>query len=171
MNYSEINKCSVAESPGISVVLFVSGCLPNKCKEGNCPGCHNKDAQKFSYGREYTLETKQEILDAVNKPYIRHFVLCGGEPYDQNSEVLVDLLESIEKPVWCYTGYEFDEIKEHPLTKYLSVLVCGRFDITQRDISSDNPWRGSRNQRVVLVKESLETGKPVPMPGIPNNEI
>jgi anaerobic ribonucleoside-triphosphate reductase activating protein len=97
MNYSKINKCSVAESPGISVVLFVSGCLPNKCKEGNCPGCHNKEAQKFTHGEEFTFETKCELITAINKPYINSFVLCGGEIFDQDVNVLVDLVQTVKE--------------------------------------------------------------------------
>lgn len=176
MYYSKINKCSITESPGISVVLFVSGCLPNKCKEGNCPGCHNKEAQKFNYGEEFTFETKCEILEAIKQPYINTFVLCGGEVFDQDIEVLVDLVQTIkelmpEKTIWCYTGYEFDQIKSAPLTKYIDVAVTGRFDISQRDISDANRWRGSKNQRVIDVQTSLNSNKIIPMPGIPNNEV
>lgn len=144
MYYSKLNKCSTAECPGVSVVLFVSGCLPNKCKEGNCHGCHNKEAQNFNYGKEFTNETIVEILEAVDKPYINSFVLCGGEPFDQNQEVLVDLLRQIrakypEKDIWCYTGYEFDQIKDRELTKYIDIAVCGPFKLELRDISDKNP--------------------------------
>lgn len=174
MYYSGINKCSVSEAPGISVVLFVSGCLPNKCREGNCIGCHNKDAQQFTYGTKYTTETKDEIVAAVEQSYVKAFVLCGGEPYDQDKAVLIDLVSTIkermpEKKIWCYTGYEFDQIRNEELTKYLDVAVTGRFIIDLRDISDNNRWRGSTNQRVVLVKESLESGLIIYDPDIPNN--
>ena len=176
MYYSKINKCSITESPGISVVLFVSGCLPNKCKEGNCPWCHNKEAQKFNYGEEFTFETKCEILEAIKQSYINTFVLCGGEPFDQDEKVLVDLVQTIkelipEKSIWCYTGYEFDQIKSSPLTKFVDVAVTGRFILEQRDISDNNRWRGSTNQRVIDVQSSLNSGKAVGLSGIPNNEV
>jgi anaerobic ribonucleoside-triphosphate reductase activating protein len=75
------------------------------------------------------------------------------------------------KSIWGYTGYEFDQIKSSPLTKYLDVLVVGHFDISQRDISDNNRFRGSRNQKVLLVNESLTENRPIPLPDIPNNEI
>ena len=176
MYYSKINKCSVAESPGISVVLFVSGCLPNKCKEGNCPGCHNKEAQKFNYGKEFTSETKCEILDAVKQFYINNFVLCGGEIFDQDEKVLVDLVQTIkelmpEKSIWCYTGYEFDQIKDRELTKLIDVAVCGPFKLDLRDISADNPWRGSTNQYIIDVKQSLAENRSILLSGILNNTL
>lgn len=176
MYYSKINKCSIAEAPGISVVLFVSGCLPNKCKEGNCPGCHNKEAQKFNYGKEFTFETKCELIDAIKQPYINTFVLCGGEIFDQDMGVLVDLVQTIkelmpEKTIWCYTGYEFDQIKSSPLIRYCDIAVTGKFILEQRDISDNNRWRGSMNQRVIDVQSSLNTKTVVGLSGIPNNEV
>lgn len=175
MKYAKINKCSIAEAPGISVVLFVSGCLPNKRKEGNCPGCHNNEAQKFNYGKDFTFETKCELIAAIKQPHINNFVLCGGEPFDQDEKVLVDLVQTIkelmpEKNIWCYTGYEFDQIKSSQLIKYCDVAVVGPFILEQRDISDANRWRGSRNQKIILVQESLKKKSIVYMPNIPNNE-
>ena len=174
MKILDINKCSVAEAPGISVVLFVAGCLPNKCEEGNCPGCHNKEAQKFSYGKEFTPETKYEILEAVKQPYIHTFVLCGGEPLDQDLNELIDLIKSIKeqclnRDIWCYTGYEWEQVKDLEIMQYIDVAVVGPFILEQRDISDANRWRGSRNQRVIDVKKSLEQNKKVFLEGIPNN--
>ena len=76
----------------------------------------------------------------------------------------------IEKDFWVWTGYEFDEIKDTELIKYCDVVVVGPFILEQRDISDANRWRGSRNQRVIKVQESLATGKPVMLENIPNNE-
>jgi anaerobic ribonucleoside-triphosphate reductase activating protein len=76
-----------------------------------------------------------------------------------------------EKDIWVWTGYEFDQIKSSPLTKYIDVAVTGRFILDQRDISSNNVYRGSTNQRVIDVQSSLDSGKTVGLSGIPNNEI
>ena len=175
MNYLNINKCSIAEMPGVSVVLFVAGCKPNKCAVGNCPGCHNKEAQNFAAGTLYTYKTKNEILEACNKPYISGFVLCGGEPLDQDLNELIDLVKSIKeklpnKDIWCYTGYEWEQVKDLEIMQYIDVAVVGPFILEQRDISDDNRWRGSRNQRVIHVKKSLEQNKKVFLEGIPNND-
>jgi anaerobic ribonucleoside-triphosphate reductase activating protein len=74
-----------------------------------------------------------------------------------------------EKDIWIWTGYEFDQIKSAPLTKYVDVAVTGRFILDQRDISDANRWRGSTNQRIILVQESLQTNSIIYMPNISNN--
>lgn len=170
MNYSKINTADICNGNSVRVSLFVSGC------NLRCKGCWNSEAWDFNYGNKYTNETEEEILDAVSKPYIKGLSLLGGEPYNQEFNELVSLVRKLkerhpEKDIWIWTGYEFDEIRNHPLTKYIDVAVCGRFIIEQRDISRNNLWRGSRNQRVVLVQDSLNTGTTVLMPDIPNNSI
>jgi anaerobic ribonucleoside-triphosphate reductase activating protein len=74
------------------------------------------------------------------------------------------------KNVWIYTGYEFEQIKNRELTKYIDVAVVGPFILEQRDISDANRWRGSRNQRVISVPESLKSGQIIFLDGIPNNQ-
>jgi len=175
MNYLSIEKESIENGIGIRVAVFFAGCLPNKCKEGNCPGCHNQEAQKFNVGQKYTDETEKHILSLCKKPYISGLTLLGGEPYDQDENQLVELLKAFhkqnpDKNVWIYTGYEFEQVKNRELTKYIDVAVVGPFILWQRDISDANRWRGSRNQKVLLVKESLEQNKLVYMPNIPNNQ-
>ncbi len=174
MRYLAIKKDSIENGPGIRITVFFSGCRPNKCKAGNCPGCHNPEAQKFTVGEEYTEETKNYILDLCRNPYIAGLTLCGGEPYDQDENQLIELLKAFHeqnpaKNIWVYTGYEFEQIKNRDLTKYIDVAVVGPFILEQRDISDANRWRGSRNQKLLLVKESLEQNKLVYVPNIPNN--
>jgi anaerobic ribonucleoside-triphosphate reductase activating protein len=74
------------------------------------------------------------------------------------------------KNVWIYTGYEFEQIRNRELTKYIDVAVVGPFILEQRDISDANRWRGSRNQRVINGTESLKSGKIIFLDEIPNNE-
>lgn len=157
--------------PGIRVSLFVSGCT-HRCK-----GCHNPDGWSFDNGTKFSQFTVAEILDALAKPYVKGLSLLGGEPFDQpDSHWLVNLVRLVkeyypEKDIWVWTGYEFDQIKSSPLTKYIDVAVTGKFILEQRDISSDNIWRGSRNQRVVDVQRSLNTKTVVGLEGIPNNNL
>jgi len=174
MNILEIEDCSVENGIGIRIAIYFAGCLPNKCKEGNCPGCHNKQAQNFNIGEPYTAEIKQKILKMANKPYISGITLVGGEPFDQDDQIL-DLVKSFrelcpEKNVWVYTGYEFDQIKDKELAKYIDIAVVGPFILAERDITDANRWRGSKNQRVLDLPKSLETGKINLLPNIPNNE-
>lgn len=175
MNYLAIQKDSVCDGPGVRVSFYVAGCYPNKCKEGNCPGCHNKRAQNFEAGQLYNGLVKYEIIEAIKSPYIKGLTILGGEPYDQNETILIDLIKTIkrtypEKDIWIYTGYEFADIKNKALSKYVDVAVVGPFIVEQRDISDANRWRGSRNQRVLDMQKSLKTGKPVMLEDIPNNK-
>ena len=171
MNYQMINKADVANGNGVRVSLFVSGCTLR------CEGCHNSSAWEFDSGNPYTSETETEILAALSRPFIKGLSLLGGEIYDQrDSEELLTLVRKAKmyypnKDIWVWTGYEFDQIKSHPLTKYIDVAVVGRFDIHLRDISDNNRFRGSTNQRIIDVQASLKRDELVGLDGIPNNEV
>lgn len=170
MYYGEIKKCDIANGEGVRVSLFVSGCTHH------CPGCFNQDTWDFGYGKEYTEETEQEILDALSPGYINGLSLLGGEPFEpQNQEVLVKLLKEVrerypEKNVWCYSGYLFDRelLSESrarcgytdEMLSMIDVLVDGRFVEAKKDIRL--VFRGSSNQRIIDVKKSLESGGIVP---------
>ena len=166
MNYATIKKYDVANGPGVRVSLFVSGC------HHHCKNCFNKEAWDFSYGNEFTDDTIEEILDALNKDYIRGFSLLGGEPFELiNQEGILPLLKRIkkelpEKDIWAYSGYTFDEdllplSKKNDVTKQIlksiDVLVDGKFVEELK-----NPkliFRGSSNQRIIDMKNSLKEGK------------
>ena len=169
MNYLSLNKSDIGNGPGVRVSLFVSGCTLR------CKGCHNPDGWSFDNGTKFSQFTMVEILDALAKPYIQGLSILGGEPFDQQDlywlVTLVRLAKEHypEKDIWVWTGYEFDQIKSSPLTRYIDVAVTGKFILEQRDISDNNRWRGSTNQRVILVQESLQTNSIIYMPNIPNN--
>ena len=167
MNYGEIKKCDIANGEGVRVSLFVSGCTHH------CPGCFNEDTWDFNYGKEFTQETEEEILEALSLDYINGLSLLGGEPFEpQNQEVLVKLLRKVKeqypaKDIWCYSGYLFDKelLGESrarcgctdEMLSMLDVLVDGRFVEALKDITL--VFRGSSNQRVIDVKQSLERGE------------
>lgn len=170
MNYGALKKTDIANGLGVRVSLFVSGCAHR------CPGCFNEVAWSFDYGTPYTAETEQEIIDALRPPYIRGLSLLGGEPFEaQNQKTLVTLLRRVreelpEKDVWCYSGFLFEELTgELPsrartdvtdeMLSMLDVLVDGRFVEAEKDISLR--FRGSRNQRILDVPQSLASGKAV----------
>ena len=179
MYYGEIKKCDIANGEGVRVSLFVSGCTHH------CPGCFNQDTWDFGYGKEYTEETEQEILDALSPGYINGLSLLGGEPFEpQNQEVLVKLLKEVrerypEKNVWCYSGYLFDRelLSESrarcgytdEMLSMIDVLVDGRFVEAKKDIRL--VFRGSSNQRIIDVKRSLESGEVIPWEAKVRREI
>lgn len=170
MRYQVISKMSLVDGPGVRCALYVSGCTLR------CKGCHNAEAWDFGCGKEFTTDEISKILSYLDHPYIRGFSLLGGEPFDQNPDLLIDLLSQIksnfpDKDVWCWTGYEFDQIKDREIINYIDVIVCGPFKLELRDISNNNQWRGSTNQYVVDVKQSISKNKVILLPGVTNNFI
>ncbi|MBO5483809.1 MAG: anaerobic ribonucleoside-triphosphate reductase activating protein [Lachnospiraceae bacterium] len=167
MNYAEIKKCDVANGPGVRVSLFVSGCT-HHCKE-----CFNPETWDFGYGRPFTQETIDLILGYLEPDYIKGITLLGGEPLERvNQQGLLPLVEQIhekypEKSIWCFTGYDYEKdilgrmYQEWPETKkllsHLEVLVDGEFMIDKKDLGL--VFKGSSNQRTILVQESLHAGK------------
>lgn len=156
MNYSAIKPVDIANGVGVRVSLFVSGC-PHHCK-----GCFNTETWDYDHGEAFTAGTVCDILDLLKPSWIRGLSLLGGEPLaPKNINVVQGLLEKVRvtlptKTVWCYTGYVWDEVKGHPIMKYIDVLVDGRFIEAEKDISLR--FRGSRNQRIIDVQKSLASG-------------
>ncbi len=169
MNYASIKPVDIANGTGIRVSLFVSGCT-HRCK-----GCFNSEAWDFDYGQPYTEQTLDYILSCLDKSYIRGLSLLGGEPFDpHNQQTLIELLNLVrerfpEKDVWCYTGYDFErdltgkfaEENEHTseLLGMIDILVDGRF--VEKLKNPSLKFRGSSNQRIIDVKESLKRGEVV----------
>lgn len=225
MNYANIKKTDVANGPGIRVSLFVSGCTHR------CRGCFNSEAWDFRYGREYTRETEEEILQALAPDYIRGLSILGGEPMEpENRGTVLTLLKAVrrqypQKDIWCYTGYDYEKdllvwagegfhigveagadravetadgvtdgatemvdctadktmetgngmvlraeeagegvadrtVRE--LLDCIDVLVDGEFVEERKNLRL--AFRGSENQRLINVKESLQAGRTVCLP-------
>jgi len=178
MYYGNVYHTSVVDGPGVRVSLYTSGC------RRHCKGCHNPETWDFKYGKEYTEETEKEILEAMNHDYIQGFTFSGGDPMEEETQrVLVDLVKKIKttypnKDIWSWTGYDYEDLIEggmkhcevtDELLSYIDVLVVGKFVLELRDISDNNRWRGSTNQRVVDMNETRKQGKVVMLEGIPNN--
>lgn len=169
MHYGLIKKCDIANGSGVRVSLFVSGCTHH------CPGCFNQETWDFNYGKIYTSETQAEIIKALDNDYISGLTLIGGEPFEpSNQEVLVNLAREVKtklphKNIWCYTGYNFEndllsDSKIHcafteQLLSYIDVLVDGPFILEKKNINLK--FRGSENQRIILVQESLKNNKTI----------
>ena len=157
MYIAQIRAYDVANGPGIRSTLFVSGCTHN------CKGCFNREAQNFKYGTLYDKNIEEQyILNCKNDRVVGVSIL-GGEPMEQGLELL-NLLKRIKKevrkPIWLWSGYTYEEIIADPIKKSIlecvDVLIDGKFIEEQKDLML--LYRGSKNQRVINVKESLETG-------------
>ena len=73
MNYGEIKKFDIANGSGVRVSLFVSGCTHH------CKNCFNAVAWDFAYGKPFTKETEDELLEALAPDYIDGLSLLGGD--------------------------------------------------------------------------------------------
>ena len=156
MRYGKINKTDVANGPGVRVSLFVSGCR-NQCK-----GCFNSETWSFDYGEAFTLRTIDEILKALDKPYISGLSILGGEPFEPENIIGVfELCRQVkkkypDKTIWIYTGYLYEDFKDLPIMEYIDVLVDGPFIEALKDILLK--FKGSSNQRIIDVQASRSSG-------------
>jgi len=163
MRIAGLIKNDMVDGSGFCVSLWTQGC-PHRC-----PGCHNPETWDFNGGTVITLdELEKEILEALNANGVeRNFSVLGGEPLCE--ENLYDVAKIISKvrhnfpdrKIFVWTGYTYEELKEKnnpvlsTLFKDIDVLIDGRFEINERDVTL---WlKGSRNQRVIDMPKTLET--------------
>lgn len=151
MNYAEIKKVDIANGPGVRVSLFVSGC------RNHCKGCFNPETWDFDYGRPFTRETEDEIIEALRPSWIQGLSILGGEPTEEeNAAVLIPFLKRVravlpDKDIWLYSGYTYEALRDKEILTLADVLVDGPFLLEQKDAGL--AFRGSRNQRIIDLKE------------------
>ncbi|MEI4801904.1 anaerobic ribonucleoside-triphosphate reductase activating protein [Bacillus sp. NPDC077411] len=141
---------SVVDGEGLRTVVFFAGC-PHRCF-----GCHNPQSWNIGNGTEMT---KEEIIKEIEKNPLTDVTFSGGDPFFQASEIkeLAKNVKDLQKNLWIYTGYTFEEIQNSQnndmieLLHYADVLVDGRFELEMRDLTL--PFRGSSNQRIIRLKE------------------
>ncbi len=169
MNYGEIKNFDIANGEGVRVSLFVSGCTHH------CKNCFNPETWNFDFGKPFTAETENLIIDELAPEYINGLSLLGGEPFEPSNQAsLLPFLRRVkelypDKTVWCYTGYLFDKELLSPsrarcehtdeMLSMIDVLVDGEFVQELYNISLQ--FRGSSNQRIIDVKKSLALGETV----------
>lgn len=150
---------SIVDGPGMRYTVFTQGC-PH-----NCEGCHNPHTHDPNGGRYCTTE---EVLNQIREnPLLDGLTLSGGEPFVQSKE-LIELAKTVKEmglSVMAYSGFTFEELLKMDdaveLLKYCDILVDGRFVIDQRSL--ELRFRGSKNQRIINVPDSLKTGNVVEM--------
>ena len=159
MYYGNIKKLDIANGPGVRVSLFASGCR-NRCK-----GCFQPETWSFTYGQEFTRETLCELMSYLDSEHVAGLSILGGDPFElENRACVLDICEKVrawrpDKDIWMWTGYSFEDLKELPVMRYIDVLVDGKFEEDKRDPRLK--WKGSSNQRVINVAESLRSGEVV----------
>ena len=169
MHYGNIKNYDIADGEGVRVTLFCSGCT------NRCEGCFQPETWDFCYGKEYTKETEDQLIQMLTNPNIQGLTLLGGDPFEpSNQRTLITLLRRVKqelptKDVWAYTGFVYEqdllegqrkhtEVTDEMLS-YIDVLVDGPFVIDEKDISLY--FRGSTNQRVIDMPKTLKSGNVV----------
>lgn len=165
MKYTTIRKYDVTNGPGVRVTIFVSGCTHN------CEGCFNEDLQDFNHGEVWTDKTEKDFLEYVANPVVVGVNILGGEPLQQiMDDSLLSLLTKIkeqfpEKSIWMWTGDLFEEAmkneKKAELIRCVDTLIDGPFQLKRRNLKLK--YRGSENQRIINVQESLNKDKVIKM--------
>lgn len=146
---------SVVDGEGIRTVIWTQGC------SHNCKGCHNPETHDFNGGALIDIEDiKKELM---NLKFQDGITLSGGDPFMQPDACLeiARFAKKIGLNVWIYTGFTFDQLKTLGRTKPViiellkntDVLIDGKFVLEEKTYEA--PYRGSKNQRIIDVQQSL----------------
>lgn len=159
MNYLSMTKSEITNGNGIRVALWVSGC------NHHCKNCQNPESWDCNAGKKFTDKDFNNLVKELSLPYYDGITLTGGDPLHPNNindveDIVIKIKELLpNKTVWCYTGYKYENIKELNIMNYIDVLVDDVYIDKLRDITL--PFKGSKNQRVINVKESFKQNKTV----------
>ncbi len=165
MRYHNITKADMINGSGLRVVLWVAGC------SHHCRGCQNSQTWDLCGGIEFDEDAKAEIFAELKNEWCSGITLSGGDPLMmENRESIAKLVLEIKqnfpnKNIWCYTGWIWEELMEQSnvdkdlciILENIEFLCEGRFVLELRDVQKH--YVGSKNQRIICVKESLERGK------------
>lgn len=158
---------SIVDGEGLRLVVFAQGCLHA------CPGCHNPSSHPLGDG--YLVDEEEIVERLRSNPLLSGITLSGGEPFLQ-VDAFTSLCEAIAKvrpeldpefTIMAYTGYTLEELlaegnkeKYLPLLKHIDILVDGRFILSQKSL--ELKFRGSKNQRIIDLNQSLRKNAMVP---------
>ena len=176
MHYGNIKSFSIENGVGVRVSLFVSGC------RNHCKNCFSQQTWAFDYGEPFTEATKQELIEELAPSHITGLTILGGEPFEpENQKDLLPLIKAVrealpDKTIWMYTGFTFEELHSDTrgncgsltdeILSNIDVLVDGRFIEEKKNLRIR--FRGSENQRIINIKETLQTGHVVLMSELMN---
>ena len=143
---------SIVDGPGLRYTIFVQGC------HHNCLGCHNPESHDINGG--YVKEIAEILKEIDENPLLDGITLSGGEPMLQ-VETLIELSKEIKKRnlnIILYSGYTYeqiiDDVNKKSLLELCDMLIDGKFELEKRSLSL--LYRGSSNQRLINVQESLK---------------
>ena len=157
MNIIRVDKNNQINGPGLRCVIWVAGC------ENYCQGCHNPETWDYQAGHILQEEEWQLIKSQLASAEISGITFTGGDPLAPHNRaataVLCAAIKDLypNKTIWIYTGYIFDDVREY--LRDVDVLVDGPYIETLNPTPDKIKWRGSTNQRVIDVQESLAEGR------------
>lgn len=171
MRYAQIRSLDISNGEGIGVSLFVQGC------NFHCYNCFNSETWDFSGGKEWTPQVREHFLALIDKPYIKRVSILGGEPLaKENAHGVFDIVKRIrqfygnDKKLWLYSGHTWETIMNYNqscvekieeiysirknIISLCDIMIDGRFIDSQKN--STLKWRGSQNQRVIDIQNSIK---------------
>lgn len=156
---ADLQSDSIVDGPGLRTVLWTQGC------SHRCKGCQNPQTWSHKGGALVPLTEVYKAIDELE--YQTGFTFSGGDPMYQVEACnkIAEYVKNKGMDIWVYTGFTYEEVlllarKNNAYMDFLKkidVLVDGRFILEQRDLSL--LFRGSRNQRLIDVPKTLESGK------------
>lgn len=147
---------SIVDGAGFRLTVFTQGC------HHHCPGCHNPQTHDPEGG--FWSDTEDILRVVKENPLLDGITLSGGDPFEQPLPCveLANGAHEIGLNVWTYTGYTWEVLlaeggDKQKLLEATDILVDGPFLAQERSL--ELRFKGSRNQRTIDVKKSLETGE------------
>lgn len=162
MKIADIIYESVVDGPGIRSVIFFQGC------DHHCPMCHNPETWDFDNGKDVSILSLFYTIHNKIGHLTKNITFSGGDPLYQIDElsILAEIFKQHGYHVCTYTGFTWEELIDKPVysefLKYIDLLIDGPFIYKERSL--DIKFRGSMNQRIIDVQESLHTGQIVLSP-------
>ena len=156
---ADLQSDSIVDGPGLRAVIWTQGC------SHHCRGCQNPQTWDFEGGAEVPIDMVLEAIDELE--YHDGITFSGGDPMYQpeSCNIIAKYCKEKGYNIWVYTGYTFEQLKrlakKDPsyidFLNNIDVLVDGKFVMKEKDLNC--LFRGSRNQRLINVPETLKTGK------------
>lgn len=152
----DIVEWTTADGPGYRTAIYSSGC-PNKCK-----GCQVPQTWDIEAGEKMRVE---DILKICLSHEDADVSFLGGEPFFQAggfSKLARQIKQLSDKSIWCWSGYTLEKLLSmndsnvRALLENIDVLVDGPFIESKKE--EGLIFRGSSNQRIINVRESLRLG-------------
>lgn len=130
-----------------SFEIYVSGCY------GNCKGCFNPILKDFSIGSPLVLQLPS-IIEKIkeNDLVIKKIWILGGEPLDQSTDELVELLNALKflnKELWVYTRHSLESV-DNRIKELCDYIKCGEYreDLRTEDNIQYGIKIASSNQKI-----------------------